>query len=88
MEAGAYEFADTEQFLVTAESIVGPYVWGTYDILLLPPSFPYDPTSHTYALLPVLLVPVRRITDCVDVEFVCAVMEGWRTPASPSSPQR
>ena len=41
VEAGAYEFADTEQFLTAAEAIVGPYVWGTYDILLLPPSFPY-----------------------------------------------
>ena len=40
VEAGAYEFGETEQFLSTAESIVGPYVWHTYDILLLPPSFP------------------------------------------------
>jgi hypothetical protein len=23
------------------ESIAGPYVWGRYDLLLLPPSFPY-----------------------------------------------
>ena len=41
VDAGAAEFADTEQYLKTAESIVGPYVWGRYDILLLPPSFPY-----------------------------------------------
>lgn len=46
VEAGAYEFAETEQFLSTAESIVGPYVWHTYDILLLPPSFPSDTHSH------------------------------------------
>ncbi len=24
-----------------AEKIAGPYVWGIYDLLLLPPSFPY-----------------------------------------------
>ena len=27
--------------LSTAESILGPYVWGVYDLLVLPPSFPY-----------------------------------------------
>ncbi len=24
-----------------AESLMGPYVWGVYDLLVLPPSFPY-----------------------------------------------
>jgi len=28
VDAGAFEFADTEQYLKTAESIAGPYVWG------------------------------------------------------------
>ncbi|CAG2108929.1 unnamed protein product [Medioppia subpectinata] len=32
----AYEFANTEKMLATAESIVGPYVWGVYDLLVLP----------------------------------------------------
>ena len=27
--------------LATAEEICGPYVWGVYDLLVLPPSFPY-----------------------------------------------
>jgi len=27
--------------LLTAESMLGPYVWGVYDLLVLPPSFPY-----------------------------------------------
>ena len=56
VEAGAWEFADTEQFLAIAEGIVGPYVWGTYDILLLPPSFPYGGMEsdawHTSSLHP------------------------------------
>lgn len=26
---------------ISGEDIAGPYVWGNYDILLLPPSFPY-----------------------------------------------
>uniref|UniRef100_A0A8B9GNN6 Leukotriene A4 hydrolase n=1 Tax=Astyanax mexicanus TaxID=7994 RepID=A0A8B9GNN6_ASTMX len=31
----------TETMLKTAESLAGPYVWGQYDLLVLPPSFPY-----------------------------------------------
>ncbi|CAG2055124.1 unnamed protein product [Timema podura] len=41
VEKAAYEFADTEKMLQTAEEICGPYVWGIYDLLVLPPSFPY-----------------------------------------------
>jgi leukotriene-A4 hydrolase len=42
VEAGAFEFADTEQFVAIGEQICGPYEWGVYDILLLPPSFPCE----------------------------------------------
>lgn len=31
----------TEEMLLAAESICGEYVWGIYDLLVLPPSFPY-----------------------------------------------
>ena len=41
VEAGAFEFSETEDFLKAAEQVAGPYVWGRYDLLLLPPSFPY-----------------------------------------------
>ncbi|KAJ8937319.1 hypothetical protein NQ314_011958 [Rhamnusium bicolor] len=41
IEECAYEFAETEHQLKTAEEICGPYVWGIYDLLVLPPSFPY-----------------------------------------------
>ncbi len=37
----AYEFADTGHMMETAERLYGPYRWGRYDILVLPPSFPY-----------------------------------------------
>jgi hypothetical protein len=39
--AGAYEFGETEAYLAAGEAVAGEYVWGRYDILLLPPSFPY-----------------------------------------------
>ncbi|NLA67248.1 MAG: M1 family metallopeptidase [Gammaproteobacteria bacterium] len=35
------EFEDTERMITTAESLYGPYRWERYDILVLPPSFPY-----------------------------------------------
>jgi leukotriene-A4 hydrolase len=41
VEAAAFEFSQTEEFLVAAESLTCPYAWGRYDILCLPPSFPY-----------------------------------------------
>lgn len=37
----AAEFADTEKMIDTAESLYGPYRWGRYDLLVLPPSFPF-----------------------------------------------
>lgn len=41
VKASAREFADTEKMLVRSESLYGPYRWGRYDLLILPPSFPY-----------------------------------------------
>ena len=37
----AKEFDDTESMMKAAESLYGPYRWGRYDILVLPPSFPF-----------------------------------------------
>ena len=42
VEGAAWEFADTEKFLATAEELTAhAYIWGRYDILCMPPSFPY-----------------------------------------------
>lgn len=40
IRAAAREFADTEAMIETCEKLFGPYRWGRYDILILPPSFP------------------------------------------------
>lgn len=37
----AAEFADTEAMVETTERRFGPYRWGRYDLLVLPPSFPF-----------------------------------------------
>ncbi|MFA5962958.1 MAG: M1 family metallopeptidase [Sphingomonas sp.] len=37
----AAEFSDTEKMVKAAAALYGPYRWGRYDILVLPPSFPF-----------------------------------------------
>jgi len=39
LAAAAREFVDNESMLKSCEKIFGPYRWGRYDILILPPSF-------------------------------------------------
>lgn len=42
LKAAQWEFEkDTESYIQAAEKIVYPYAWGTYNVLVLPPSFPY-----------------------------------------------
>lgn len=61
----------TEAMLKTAEELAGPYVWGQYDVLVLPPSFPYGGMENpclTFAT-PTLLVrrnrgPIRLFMMC------------------------
>ena len=36
-----YELADMGKMTTAAEKIYGPYKWGRYDVLILPPSFPF-----------------------------------------------
>jgi len=41
LEKAAWELADTEKMVTAAEGLYGPYRWGRYDVLVLPPAFPY-----------------------------------------------
>jgi leukotriene-A4 hydrolase len=41
MDRAAAELADTEKMVEAAEKLYGPYRWGRYDVIVLPPSFPY-----------------------------------------------
>ena len=41
IEAAACELADTEKMVDAAEALYGPYRWGRYDMIVLPPAFPY-----------------------------------------------
>ncbi|WP_158967889.1 M1 family metallopeptidase [Paraglaciecola sp. L3A3] len=41
LQAAAQEFEDTESMLIATEEKFGPYSWDRYDLLILPPSFPF-----------------------------------------------
>lgn len=41
LEKAAREFEDMEKMVQAAERLFGPYRWGRYDLLVLPPSFPF-----------------------------------------------
>ncbi|MBV36409.1 MAG: aminopeptidase [Rickettsiales bacterium] len=41
LDASVAEFNDTEEMVRVTEEMFGPYRWGRYDLLILPPSFPF-----------------------------------------------
>ncbi|MFL6767068.1 MAG: M1 family metallopeptidase [Sphingomicrobium sp.] len=41
LDKAAAELSDTEKMIDAAEALYGPYKWGRYDMLVLPPSFPF-----------------------------------------------
>lgn len=41
LASAVYEFSDTEAMIELTEAMYGPYRWGRYDLLILPPSFPF-----------------------------------------------
>lgn len=41
LQAAAKEFASTQQMIDATEQLYGDYRWGRYDLLMLPPSFPF-----------------------------------------------
>ena len=58
----AHEFEDTEQMIATAEKLYGPYRWGRYDILVLPPSFPYGGMENPDMMFATPTAPTRSAT--------------------------
>lgn len=41
VDRAAWEFAAVASLMAAGESLFGPYAWDRYDILVMPPSFPY-----------------------------------------------
>jgi leukotriene-A4 hydrolase len=71
VDKAAHEFEDTEKMIATAEQLYGPYRWGRYDILVLPPSFPYggmENPNMTFAT-PTVLVGDKSLVSLVSHEL-------------------
>ena len=65
------EFSDTEKFMSIEEKLFGEYVWGIYDLLVLPPSFPYGGMENPCLtfVTPTLLAGDRSLADVVAHEI-------------------
>ncbi len=67
----ATEFSDTEKMIEVTEKLYGPYRWGRYDILVLPPSFPFGGMENprlTFAT-PTVLVGDKSLVSLVAHEL-------------------
>jgi leukotriene A-4 hydrolase/aminopeptidase len=71
VEKAAWEFADTETLIQKAEALFGPYEWDRFDMLVLPPSFPYGGMENPRMtfLTPTLLAGDRSLVDVVAHEL-------------------
>jgi len=71
VERAASEFREVDQMIAAAEKLYGAYRWGRYDILVLPPSFPFggmeNPTL-TFAT-PTVLAGDRSLVSLVAHEL-------------------
>ncbi|KAF4018749.1 hypothetical protein G4228_009958 [Cervus hanglu yarkandensis] len=56
-----------EEFLATGEKLFGPYVWGRYDVLFMPPSFPFGGMENPCLtfVTPCLLAGDRSLADVI-----------------------
>ncbi|MDE0856334.1 MAG: M1 family metallopeptidase [Nevskia sp.] len=71
LKKAAYEFAETERTLQLMEQAFGPYRWGRYDILVLPPSFPFGGMENprlTFAT-PTVITGDRMLVSLVSHEL-------------------
>ncbi|KAI8324069.1 leukotriene A4 hydrolase [Martensiomyces pterosporus] len=64
-------FAEMDKILQTAEDLVVPYSWGRYDLLVLPPSFPFGGMENPCLtfVTPTLLAGDRSLTDVIAHEI-------------------
>lgn len=71
LKEAAYEFADMEKMLLAAEELYGEYRWGRYDVLVLPPGFPFGGMENpmlTFAT-PTIIAGDRSLTSLIAHEL-------------------
>ncbi|WP_114781569.1 M1 family metallopeptidase [Botryobacter ruber] len=69
--AAAHEFAELDKMLVAAESLYGRYRWTRYDLLVLPPSFPFGGMENPRLtfVTPTILAKDRSLTSLIAHEL-------------------
>ena len=71
IDAAEYEFQEMDDMLVAAEALYGDYVWGRYDLLILPPAFPFGGMENprlTFAT-PTIIAGDRSLVSLVAHEL-------------------
>ncbi|UYZ59935.1 M1 family metallopeptidase [Hymenobacter latericus] len=71
LPSATHEFADLEQMVGAAEELYGPYRWERYDLLVLPPSFPFGGMENPRLtfVTPTILAGDRSLTSLVAHEL-------------------
>ncbi len=71
VDAAAYEFDNMQDMVDTAEALYGQYRWGKYDVIVLPPSFPFGGMENprlTFAT-PTIIAGDRSLTALIAHEL-------------------
>ncbi|MDX2092478.1 MAG: M1 family metallopeptidase [Kofleriaceae bacterium] len=71
LERAAWEFAGVEKMIEAAEAMFGPYDWERFDILTMPPSFPYGGMENPRLtfLTPTLIAGDRSLVSVLAHEL-------------------
>ncbi|MBC8082715.1 MAG: M1 family metallopeptidase [Hymenobacter sp.] len=71
LPAAVSEFQDLENMVAAAEALYGPYRWEQYDLLVLPPSFPFGGMENPRLtfVTPTILAGDRSLTSLVAHEL-------------------
>jgi aminopeptidase N len=71
VDRAAAELVDTEKMIDAAEDLYGPYRWGRYDMIVLPPAFPYGGMENPTLtfLTPTFIAEDRSLVNLVAHEL-------------------
>jgi leukotriene-A4 hydrolase len=74
IERATYEFGEAENMLRIAEELFGPYLWNRFDLLVLPPSFPFGGMENPSVafVTPTLLAGDRSAVSVIAHELAHA----------------
>ncbi|WP_058835736.1 M1 family metallopeptidase [Luteimonas abyssi] len=85
IERAVAEFDDTERMIETTEQLYGPYRWERYDLLILPPSFPYGGMENPRLsfITPTVIVGDKSLVSLIAHELAHSWSGNLVTFASP-----